>query len=484
MHEKRGTNGENGERMAKRTRMTEMEAYAVKTRKSEPIGSRGKGSLLLERKASGAILAYYRERTSSSDSRLLLGTLARKPKPGTDERTLDVLRGEALQIAVEVGNAGSLSRYLELQAEQAAIVEAERVAHQRQAEIEARRGTFADLLDSYVEHLEQAGKVSAREVEQIFKTHVKDHHPTLIARTASEIEPEDVQLVLADVLRRKPKGRGIGNKAAGTAGNGMRTTTDKLRRYLRAAFSHALRSHLAPERLAQDGKVFGIRANPVRDIPVTQGTGRGDTESLTPDELAELLRYLDTLPERSGAIAKALIYFGGQRLRQLCAVAWESVTDDTISLMDAKGRKSEAWEHLLPITPRIAEVIAPLIEDRIGPGPFALVTGKVVRADTLSKVFTDAGRALAAEGKARVFTWKQVRVTAESLMAAQGIGVEVRAWLLSHGRSGVQAKHYDRYAYLPEKRAALEQWGRYLDRLKAGEAPEGGNVVLLSRRKN
>lgn len=38
--------------MAMRTRMTEMEAYAVKTRQSEPVGSRGKGTLLLQRKAS------------------------------------------------------------------------------------------------------------------------------------------------------------------------------------------------------------------------------------------------------------------------------------------------------------------------------------------------------------------------------------------------------------------------------------------------
>lgn len=73
--------------MAKRTRMTEMEAYAVKTRKAEPVGSRGKGSLLLERKASGAINAYYRERTPTSDNRLALGTLAKNPSPNTEEKS-------------------------------------------------------------------------------------------------------------------------------------------------------------------------------------------------------------------------------------------------------------------------------------------------------------------------------------------------------------------------------------------------------------
>jgi hypothetical protein len=41
---------------------------------------------------------------------------------------------------------------------------------------------------------------------------------------------------------------------------------------------------------------------------------------------------------------------------------------------------------------------------------------------------------------------------------------EVRAQLLSHGRSsGVQAKHYDRYAYLPEKRDASGKWETFLN---------------------
>jgi hypothetical protein len=94
--------------MAKRTRMTEMEAYAVKTRQSEPVGSRGKGTLLLERKASGAIQAYYRERTPDSDKRLALGILSKKPRVGTGEQTLDSIRTEAMRISAEASAVGGL----------------------------------------------------------------------------------------------------------------------------------------------------------------------------------------------------------------------------------------------------------------------------------------------------------------------------------------------------------------------------------------
>lgn len=467
--------------MAKRARLTDLEAHAVKTRKSEPVGSRGKGTLLLERKASGAINAYYRERTQVSDQRLPIGTLARRPRPGTGERTLDDLRSDAMRLAGEVGAAGGIVKYLELLSEQSAAIETEKLRQQRQAEVLARRGTFGELLDGYVSKMVVEGRVSAKEIDNMFRLHVKDYHPALVGRAAADIEPEDIQLILAGVLGRKPKGRGIGHKAAGTSLNGMRTTCDKLRRYLQAAFSHAAKAHLAPERLANEGKVFSIRSNPVRDIPVTQGTGAGDTESLSPDELGELLRHLDTLPARHAAIAKAAIYLGGQRLTQLCAVPWDAVTDATICLMDGKGRKAQAWEHLLPLTERVSQILAPLLDDRIGPGPFSLTLGKSANPNTLSTIFIDAGRSLSAAGKVQAFTWKNIRVTAESLLAHLGVSAEVRAWLLSHGRSGVQAKHYDRYSYLPEKRAALEQWGRYLDGLAKGDS--ASNVVLLSRRR-
>jgi hypothetical protein len=428
-------------------------------------------------------MAFYRERTPTTDQRLPLGALAKRPRSDTDEYSLSDLRHRAMTLAIDVEAAGGIAGYLtKVQKRKEADAEVERLA-QRVAETAARRGSFGDLMDTYAANMEAAGRISCKEIGRMFQLHVKGYHPGLVARPAAEIQPEDIQLILAGVLGRKPKGRGIGNKAPGSSFNGMRTTCDKLRRYLRAAFSHAAKAHLAPERLAQDGKVFAISANPVRDIPVTQGTGDGHTESLTPEELGELLRYLDTLPSRHASIAKALIYFGGQRLTQFCAVPWDAVTDSTISLIDAKGRKAQAWEHLLPITDRIREVIQPLLDDQIGPGPFSLTPGSTASPDTFSGIFIEAGRSLSAAGKTQSFSWKNVRVTAETLLAHQGVSAEVRAWLLSHGRSGVQAKHYDRYSYLPEKRAALEQWGRYLDKLAKGEEAID-NVVLLSRRKN
>ena len=62
-----------------------------------------------------------------------------------------------------------------------------------------------------------------------------------------------------------------------------------------------------------------------------------------------------------------------------------------------------------------------------------------------------------------------------------GISRDIRAQLLSHGISGVQAVHYDRYAYTKEKRAALVKWERHLKRITTGE--EEKKVIPIREAK-
>jgi integrase len=57
--------------------------------------------------------------------------------------------------------------------------------------------------------------------------------------------------------------------------------------------------------------------------------------------------------------------------------------------------------------------------------------------------------------KKGLFTPGDLRRTVETRLAAAGVSMDVRAQLQSHGLGGVQARHYDRHHYLPEKREAL-----------------------------
>ncbi|WP_193395402.1 hypothetical protein [Pseudomonas syringae] len=286
---------------------------------------------------------------------------------------------------------------------------------------------------------------------------------------------------MSALLARKPKGRGIGNKAK-TANTDMRSTAASVHRYLKAAFSYGGKAHFSLDRDVSESKIFDIGVDPATKVPTLANTRGGQTESLTPEELGELLRYLDTLPPRETAICKGLIYLGGQRMEQLLRVTWEDMSDELLHLTDGKVQKAQAWDHLLPLTDRIKEILKPLFESKIGPGPFC-IGRRCIRPDTAGKRFSNAGKSLSGAGKTQYFSYANVRVSTETLMASLGIMKEIRSWLLSHGRSDVQSVHYDRYSYLPEKKAALELWGRYLDCLYAEKKWDQGKIILLSRNR-
>ena len=67
------------------------------------------------------------------------------------------------------------------------------------------------------------------------------------------------------------------------------------------------------------------------------------------------------------------------------------------------------------------------------------------------------------------FDLRDIRRTVETMLAGMGVSRDIRAQLLSHGISGVQAQHYDRHDYLKEKHAALLKWERHLNRIATGE---------------
>lgn len=62
-----------------------------------------------------------------------------------------------------------------------------------------------------------------------------------------------------------------------------------------------------------------------------------------------------------------------------------------------------------------------------------------------------------------LYRGRDIRRTAETRLQALGVTREVRAQLLSHGRtSGVRQKHYERCQYLPGKTAVLDVRQRHL----------------------
>ena len=66
-------------------------------------------------------------------------------------------------------------------------------------------------------------------------------------------------------------------------------------------------------------------------------------------------------------------------------------------------------------------------------------------------------------------TARDLRRTVKSRMGEAGISKEMRDRLQGHAMQDVSSKHYDRYDYLPEKRAAADQWGSALMKMLRGQ---------------
>lgn len=373
---------------------------------------------------------------------------------------LDAARKTAAEYARKVkDNIHPKEEEREKRRQREAEIEAARAAQEaakREAE-ERARYTLRALCEAYTNALERAGKAkSAAATRSAFKCHVFTH-PEIADAPAREVTAHQVA-----ALVRKVREAGK-ERAAGI-----------LRSYLSAAFNAGKRAPF-DSALPADLIPFGIEHNPVDAIPAI-AVQRGD-RTLSADELRAYLAALDDdLPDMALRLA---LLGGGQRMAQLLRAKVGDYDPDTatLRLWDGKGKRQSAREHLLPLAPQAAAMVAALVERAKGmESPWLFSThGKV------AMTFTTPGKR-AAEISAAMggepFDLRDIRRTVETMLAGMGISRDTRAQLLSHGISGVQAAHYDRHAYTNEKRAALVAWEARLSEIQTGK-PAAANVVEL-----
>jgi integrase len=343
--------------------------------------------------------------------------------------------------------------------------EAEKVAAKASQEAAAReadersRYTLRALAEAYAAHLDGKGKArSAAATRSAFKCHVLNH-PEIADAPARDVTAHQVA-----ALVRKVREAGK-ERAAGI-----------LRSYLSAAFNAAKRAPF-DSAMPADLIPFAIEHNPVDSVPAI--AVKAGNRTLSADELRAYIKALgDDLADRALRLA---LLAGGQRMAQLLRATvgdWNADTA-TLRLWDGKGKRSAAREHLLPLAPKAAAMVAALVERaEANESPWLFSThGKV------PMTFTTPGKRaaeIAAGMKGEPFDLRDIRRTCETMLAGMGISRDTRAQLLSHGISGVQAAHYDRHGYTDEKRAALVAWESRLDALEKGENP-AGNVRTLRR---
>lgn len=406
-------------------------------------GARGQGRFTIRCTPAGARVCMYRY-TRVDGTRDILKVADYDPR-GVTGMTLHEARERAGELARMAGVGKNLRATLDEQNE-AKVAAAEAVAA---AKRKAERGSLAALFRVYVGTLQ--GRQSHYDAQSIFKLHVSEPFPKLAARPAAQVRAEELRDVLARLI---------------DAGKGR--TAAKLRAYLRAAFGLAMRAGLDPT-LPEALTAFDIQSNPADRLPSLAQFSKALDRALTLPELHAFWRRVDDAadsPARDALIA--CMYLGGQRPTQLLRVTPQlvDVSGATLTLLDPKGRNRHAnpRRHVLPIH----EDLMPAIRRRLAQtegvdSPLFSTNGRVpLRKETVAGLVEEIERAmLAAEELERgPFSMRDLRRTAETHMAALGISSDVRAQIQSHGLGGIQARHYDRHDYMPEKRAALGLWAQ------------------------
>jgi integrase len=342
----------------------------------------------------------------------------------------------------------------ELDREQAAAKAAAKAeAEAAEKECERRKKfTLEAMCHAYADHLAAQGKVkTARDVRSAFRVHVIKASPDVAATAAVEV----TSIQIAGIIRKARE-------------TGKERTAGILRNYLVAAYNAARRAPF-DSGVASNLIEFGITANPAENIPAIP-VKAGD-RTLTADELKAYLAALGT--DAPATTLRVALLAGGQRMAQLvrATVADFNLDTATLRLWDGKGKRSSAREHLLPLAPKAAALVATLAGSRSDPGDLLFGATERAAGDRVSEISAKMG--------GPPFDLRDIRRTCETMLAALRINKDTRAHLLSHGIGGVQDAHYDRHTYADEKRAALVAWESRLTEIETGVAP-ASNVIKLA----
>jgi integrase len=216
-------------------------------------------------------------------------------------------------------------------------------------------------------------------------------------------------------------------------------------------------------------------SNPAARIP-RPTKARTKDRVLTDDELKAAWPKLPKSgirPQVAAAIRLQLLT--GQRIGEALQVEWSEIDLDERTWLISAAKSKNRREHLVPLSDQAVALIE--AQPRVSGFVFPAGRGeKAIRSEVAAHELADA---LPQMGLPK-FTTHDLRRTVETRLASLGIPKETRDRVLNHADRSVGGVHYNRYDYLPEKRAALEQWSQLL--IDVVEGKRKGNIVQMKRK--
>lgn len=320
-----------------------------------------------------------------------------------------------------------------------------------QAQAARQRGTVRQLMDAYIDHLKATGRRSAGENKRALE---KDALPLIGALPACEVGPGHIKDILFRVISR--------DAAVGA---------NRLRSYLHGMFAFGAQHDHDPRSVGA-AVLFGIDRNPVSAVPKNAAAESADDRALSWAEIREVWHSEAMYPPQRLAI-RLLLATGGQRSGEVTRAHWSEFDLEARVWWLPAARSKNKRDHGIPLTPLALSVLEDI--RRIYPGAEWVFPArnnpegkKPWNESTLAHGVQEFCRA---SGMA---PWapKDIRRTVKTRMGELGIAKVYRDMVQNHVQNDVSTRHYDRYDYLPEKRAALEKWCARLEEEIGQLAPQ------------
>ena len=309
---------------------------------------------------------------------------------------------------------------------------------------DSRPGTVADLFEAYTDALKDAGKPSWKEAKKGLNKIADTLGRNRLAR---EILPEDVLGVIRPIYDR-----------------GKRSMADHVRSYIRSAFSWGLKSE--NDYRSASPRRFRLTFNPAADIP-TEPKVVG-TRWLTEEEYVRLYKWLECpdAPVHPPYLrAVRLLMLTGQRVEEIARLH-VSQYDRKEQILDwSKTKNTKA--HAIPLPSIAVELLESITPNEYGWFfPSATDPSKPVAHGTLYSFMWRVRE----RGVIPDVTNRDLRRTWKTLAGKAGVSKEIRARLQNHTLQDVSSKSYDRWNYMPEKRAGMKRWDKFVTALLARKA--------------
>ena len=444
------------------SKIVSTELDALKTRGSTVSESLATSGSLVARRLSKSTNWYFQYRINGKQRRYPFGEYSQQGDGAGNENetkyTLAGARRRANTLSAIHEQHGDVIEFMK-EKRLVATEEREEASRARKANAqETQEYSLANLCKAYWKHLEVSGKVSAQDVRNALKLYVIKNNPDIAALKASNVTTDDVMTILRSIIE-----------------DGLTTTTNRVRSYLSAAYSFGIGSRLDPLAATRAGG-FNLTSNPAKAVNPVSEFERAGERVLSEKELSSFLKRISKLDRPAAKSILLSLRMGGQRISQLLRATPKQYDEDhkVLTLYDPKGRRTQPRVHYLPV-PNAADILlteALLLQHPKRPGLFQGLT-----PDTCSKFVAE----ICSEMNCESFTWRDLRRTCETMLAAMHIPKDTRSQIQSHGLGGVQDKHYDKHDYLPVKRNTLDAWNRKLDELISGRI-DTSNLISMAQK--